>query len=190
MVKKITRQHSTPTSPRPDVVFCLAVKLIPETDVICQTSLEACITSPFIGPTPNPLIGYGPNSLPEEIITAELNIDGLVPQSLLCEAAISYSSHLQKISNHAASKSHGLLKRFFGLAMEPQGSKKLVPILPAQQIPDPNRQDGRATSESSVTGQGQRVRSKRNLVAVACEGCRRKKAKVRSQPYSPTLAPS
>ncbi|KAI1060876.1 hypothetical protein LB507_010206 [Fusarium sp. FIESC RH6] len=61
--------------------------------------------------------------------------------------------------------------------MEPQGSKKLVPILPAQQIPDPNRQDGRATSESSVTGQGQRVRSKRNLVAVACEGCRRKKAK-------------
>ncbi|CEI62123.1 hypothetical protein FVEN_g10371 [Fusarium venenatum] len=74
--------------------------------------------------------------------------------------------------------------------MEPQGSRKLVPILPAQQIPDLNRQDGGANSESSSTGQGQvqseaqaqggqgqRTRAKRNLVAVACEGCRRKKAK-------------
>ncbi|KAL3601798.1 hypothetical protein FPOAC2_06072 [Fusarium poae] len=97
-----------------------------------------------------------------------------------------------QFSDNAASKSHGLLKRngFSGLAMEPQGSRKLVPILPAQQIPDPIRQDGAANSESSSTGQsqsqsqsqgqggqGQRTRAKRNLVAVACEGCRRKKAK-------------
>jgi hypothetical protein len=40
------------------------------------------------------LIGYGPNSLPGDSITAEFNIDGLVPQLLLWEAAISYSSHL------------------------------------------------------------------------------------------------
>ncbi|KAM0359918.1 hypothetical protein HYE67_001856 [Fusarium culmorum] len=69
--------------------------------------------------------------------------------------------------------------------MEPQGSRKLVPILPAQPILDPNRQDAASNPESSLAGPsqshshslGQKTKGKRNLVAVACEGCRRKKAK-------------
>ncbi|EKJ68898.1 hypothetical protein FPSE_10924 [Fusarium pseudograminearum CS3096] len=71
--------------------------------------------------------------------------------------------------------------------MEPQGSRKLVPILPAQPILDPTRQDAALNPESSLAGQsqsqsqshslGQKAKGKRNLVAIACEGCRRKKAK-------------
>jgi hypothetical protein len=63
--------------------------------------------------------------------------------------------------------------------MEPSGSKRLVPILPAQQIKytvnETGPNDHATPNEPSSAAQRA---GKRVVVAVACEGCRRKKAKV------------
>ncbi|KAF4454241.1 hypothetical protein F53441_3241 [Fusarium austroafricanum] len=62
--------------------------------------------------------------------------------------------------------------------MEPWESKRLVPLLPAQPVPgstNPSESESRSpTNEPSLPSYRSR---KRVLVAVACEGCRRKKAK-------------
>lgn len=107
---------------------------------------------------------------------------GLIPflPTKLKFAPCSLSDHRSLIHPHV---SHYVPSRLFhrslqlkgSLAMDPQESRRLVPILPAQQI------SGYIFGEDHSPGPSSpphRLR-KRVLVAVACEGCRRKKAKVR-----------